>query len=176
VATETAEHASGSGFPPFDQIATTGVSQVFWLIVTFAVLYFAAANVFLPKIRKAMEDRDGAIKKDVAEAAALSARADESVKQFEAQIAAARANARDTASKAKAVADAKNAAATAAKEAELNASLAAAEARISETRTRAMANVSAVAEDAAAAIAERLTGLKPSAESVKKAVASAMGA
>jgi F-type H+-transporting ATPase subunit b len=176
VATETAEHASGSGFPPFDQIATTGVSQVFWLIVTFAVLYFAAANVFLPKIRKAMEDRDGAIKNDVAEAAALSARADESVKLFEAQIAAARANARDTASKAKAVADAKNAAATAAKEAELNASLAAAEARISETRTRAMANVSAVAEDAAAAIAERLTGIKPSADTVKKAVASAMGA
>jgi F-type H+-transporting ATPase subunit b len=176
VATETAEHASGSGFPPFDQIGEFGVSQVFWLIVTFAVLYFAAANVFLPKIRKAMEDRDSAIKNDVAEAAALSARADESVKQFEAQIAAARANARDTASKAKAVADAKNAAATAAKEAELNSRLAAAEARISETRTRAMANVSAVAEDAAAAIAERLTGVKPSADTVKKAVAGAMGA
>jgi F-type H+-transporting ATPase subunit b len=176
VATDTAEHASGSGFPPFDQIGDFGVSQVFWLILTFAVLYFAVANVFLPKIRKAVEDRDAAIKRDVAEAAALSAKADESVKQFEAQIAAARANARDTASKAKAEADAKNAAATAAKEAELNSRLAAAEARISETRTRAMANVSAVAEDAAAAIAERLTGAKPSADTVKKAVASAMGA
>jgi F-type H+-transporting ATPase subunit b len=83
VATETAEHASGSGFPPFDQIMDTGVSQVFWLIVTFAVLYFAVANVFLPKIRKAVEDRDGAIKRDVAEAAVLSGKADESVKQFE---------------------------------------------------------------------------------------------
>jgi F-type H+-transporting ATPase subunit b len=176
LATETAEHASGSGFPPFDQIATTGVSQIFWLILTFAVLYFTVANIFLPKIRKALEDRDGAIKRDVAEAAALSAKADESVKQFEAQIAAARANARDTASKAKAEADAKNAAATAAKEAELNSRLAAAEARISETRTKAMANVSAVAEDAAAAIAERLTGAKPSADTVKKAVANAMGA
>lgn len=176
MATETAEHASGSGFPPFDQIATTGVSQIFWLILTFAVLYFTVANVFLPKIRKAVEDRDGAIKRDVAEAAALSAKADESVKQFEAQIAAARANARDTASKAKAEADAKNAAATAAKEAELNSRLAAAEARISETRTKAMANVSAVAEDAAAAIAERLTGAKPAADTVKKAVANAMGA
>ena len=176
MATETAEHASGSGFPPFDQIATTGVSQIFWLILTFAVLYFTVANVFLPKIRKAVEDRDGAIKRDVAEAAALSAKADESVKQFEAQIAAARANARDTASKAKAEADAKNAAATAAKEAELNSRLAAAEARISETRTKAMANVSAVAEDAAAAIAERLTGAKPSADTVKKAVANALGA
>jgi len=176
LATETAEHASGSGFPPFDQIATTGVSQIFWLILTFAVLYFTVANIFLPKIRKAVEDRDGAIKRDVAEAAALSAKADESVKQFEAQIAAARANARDTASKAKAEADAKNAAATAAKEAELNSRLAAAEARISETRTKAMANVSAVAEDAAAAIAERLTGAKPSADTVKKAVANALGA
>ena len=176
MATETAEHASGSGFPPFDQIGEFGVSQVFWLIVTFAVLYFAAANVFLPRIRKAVEDRDGAIKTDVAEAAALSAKADESVKQFEAQIAAARANARDTASKAKAEADAKTAQATAAKEAELNSRLAAAEARINDTRTKAMANVSVVAEDAAAAIAERLTGAKPSADSVKKAVANAMGA
>jgi F-type H+-transporting ATPase subunit b len=175
VATETAEHASGSGFPPFDQIMDTGLSQVFWLIVTFAVLYFAVANVFLPKIRKAVEDRDGAIKRDVAEAAALSGKADESVRQFEAQIAAARANARDTASKAKAEADAKTAAATAAKEAELNARLAAAEARISDTRAKAMANVSAVAEDAAAAIAEKLTGAKPSPATVKAAVAGAMG-
>ena len=176
MATETAEHATGSGFPPFDQIATTGVSQIFWLILTFAVLYFTVANIFLPKIRKAVEDRDGAIKRDVAEAAALSAKADGSVKQFEAQIAAARANARDTASKAKAEADAKNAAATAAKEAELSSRLAAAEARINDTRTKAMANVSAVAEDAAAAIAERLTGAKPAADTVKKAVANAMGA
>ena len=59
MATETAEHASGSGFPPFDQIADTGLSQVFWLIVTFAVLYFAVANVFLPKIRKAVEEVRG---------------------------------------------------------------------------------------------------------------------
>ena len=176
MATETAEHASGGSFPPFEQLGDFGISQVFWLVVTFAVLYFAVATVFLPKIRKSVEDRDGAIKKDVAEAAALSAKADESVKQFETQIAAARANARDTAAKAKAESDAKTSAATAKMEAELNSRLAAAEARITETRSKAMANVSAVAEDAAAAIAERLTGAKPAADSVKKAVASAMGA
>lgn len=176
MATETAGHAAEGGrFPPFDQIATTGISQVFWLIVTFAVLYIAVAYVFLPKIRKAMEDRDGAIKSDVAKAAALSATADASVKDFEARIAAARANARDTAAKAKAEADAKTAAETAKVEAALNARLASAEASISETRAKAMSNVAAVAEDAASAIAERLTGVKPAAASVKKAVASAMG-
>ncbi|MEQ1782606.1 MAG: F0F1 ATP synthase subunit B', partial [Hyphomonadaceae bacterium] len=102
-----AGHEAGSGFPPFDQIADFGVSQIFWLVVTFAVLYVAVAFVYLPKIRQAMENRDGAIKSDVAKAAALSAKADESVKQVEAQIAEARARSRDTASKAKAEADAK---------------------------------------------------------------------
>ena len=169
-------HEASSGFPPFDQIGDFGVSQIFWLIVTFAVLYIAVAYVYLPKIRKAVDDRDGAIKSDVAKAAALSAKADESVKQVEAQIAEARARSRDTASKAKAEADAKTAAATAAKEAELNARLGAAEARISENRAKAMKSVSAVAEDAAAAIAEKLTGIKPAAATVKSAVSGVMGA
>ncbi len=170
-----AGHEAGSGFPPFDQIAEFGVSQIFWLVVTFAVLYVAVAFIYLPKIRRAMENRDGAIKSDVAKAAALSAKADASVKQVEAQIAEARARSRDTASKAKAEADAKTAQATAAKEAELNARLGAAEARISENRTKAMGSVAAVAEDAAAAIAERLTGLKPTSAAVKSAVSGVMG-
>ena len=175
---ETAEagHAAGSGFPPFDQIGDFGVSQIFWLVLTFGVLYFAVAYVFLPKIRQAVEDRDGAITADVAKAAALSSTADASVKQFEAQIAEARARARDTASKAKAESDAKTSAETTKVEAALNARLAAAEARINETSAKAMTNVSAVAEDAAAAIAERLTGAKPSPAAVKSAVAGVMGA
>ncbi len=176
MATETAEHASGGGFPPFDQLGDFGISQVFWLIVTFGVLYLAVAYVYLPKIRAALESRDGAIKEDVAKAAALSAAADESVKKFEAEIAEARARARDTAAKAKAEADAKTATATAAKEAELSARLAAAEAGIAQTRAKAMSNVSAVAEEAAAAIAEKLTGAKPSPAAVKSAVAGVMGA
>lgn len=173
--TATAGHEVSSGFPPFDQIGTFGVSQVFWLIVTFAALYVAVAFVFLPRIRRSIESRDGAIKTDVAKAAALSAKADESVKQFEAQIAEARARARDTASKAKAESDAATAATTTAEEAKLNAHLAAAEATISANRAKAMANVSAVAEDAAAAIAEKLTGLKPAAATVKSAVSGVMG-
>lgn len=169
-----AAHEASSGFPPFDQIAEFGVSQIFWLIVTFAVLYVFVAFVFLPRIRAAVEGRDGAIKADVAKAAELSAKADASVKQFETQIAEARARARDTASKAKAEADAKTAAETAKVEAELNSRLAAAESRIADTRARAMSNVAAVAEDAAAAIAERLTGAKPADAAVKKAVAGAL--
>ncbi len=169
-----AGHAAGSGFPPFDQIGDFGISQIFWLVLTFGVLYFAVATVFLPRIKQAVEDRDGAIKADVAKAAALSSAADASVKQFEAQIAEARARARDTAAKAKAEADARTAAESAKAEAALNARLATAESRIAENRAKAMTSVSAVAEDAAAAIAERLTGAKPAPAAVKSAVAGAL--
>lgn len=166
------EHVS-SGFPPFNQIDTFP-SQVFWLVVTFGLLYFVATFWIIPKVSKAIADRDNAIAKDVADAAALSAKADASVKAFEARIAEARARARDTAAKAKSEADAKIAAETSKVEADLASRLSAAETRIADVRRKAMANVSTVAEDAAAAIAEKLGGVKPSADAVKKAVAGAM--
>jgi F-type H+-transporting ATPase subunit b len=174
VATDPAEPASGGSFPPFEQIDTFP-SQIFWLAVTFFVLYVAASRYFLPKLQKAIDDREGAIARDVAEAAALSATADASVKMFEAKIAEAKARARDTAAKAKAEADKEAATQTAKVEAELNARLTAAEARINDTRARAMSNVGAVAEDTAAAIAEKLSGSKPSAASVKAAVSGVLG-
>lgn len=170
---EAAEHAS-AGFPPFDQVDTFP-SQIFWLAVTFGLLYFAASTWLLPKVRKAIEDREHAIAKDVADAAELSGKADASVKAFEARIAEAKTRARDTAAKAKAEADAKSAAETAKIEADLAARLGAAEKRIAEVRAQAMSNVSTVAEEAAAAIAERLGGAKPQAAAVKQAVSRAMG-
>jgi F-type H+-transporting ATPase subunit b len=170
---EAAGHES-SGFPPFDQIDTFP-SQIFWLVVTFALLYFAAAFWLIPAARKAIANRENTIAKDVAEAAALSAKADASVKAFEARIAEAKARARDTAAKARSEAAAKIAAETAKVEADLAAKLAKAEANIAGVRSKAMANVSNVAETAAAAIAEKLAGVKAAPDAVKKAVADAMG-
>jgi F-type H+-transporting ATPase subunit b len=54
---------------------------------------------------------------------------------------------------------------------ELNARLAEAETSIAATKRAAMANVRAVAEDATAAIVERLIGLAPDQKTVAKAVA-----
>jgi F-type H+-transporting ATPase subunit b len=167
-----AEHAS-AGFPPFDQFDTFP-SQIFWLVVTFGALYLFATFWLIPKAAKLIADRENAIAKDVADAAALSGKADASVKAFEARIAEAKGRARDTAAKAKSAADAKIAAETSKVEADLATRLSAAETRIADVRKKAMANVSTVAEDAAAAIAEKLAGVKPSGDAVKKAVAGAM--
>ncbi len=175
MATETAEHASeGGSFPPFDQLDTFP-SQIFWLVVTFGILYFVLASVFLPKIRKAIDDREGSIATDVAAAAEASEKAETAVQEFETDIAKAKAAARDTASKAKAEADAKVAAETAKVEADLAKKLEEAESRILEVRTKAMANVSGVAEDTASAIVEQLVGVKADPAALKTAVAGVMG-
>jgi F-type H+-transporting ATPase subunit b len=168
----TGEHAS-AGFPPFDQFDTFP-SQIFWLAVTFGLLYLVTAFWLVPTARKIVADRENSIGKDVAEAAAASQKADQATKALEARIAEARGRARDTAAKAKSEADARIAAETAKVEADLAARLAKAEANIGALRSKAMANVSTVAEDAVAAIAEKLGGVKPSAAAVKKAVADAM--
>ena len=172
---EAVEHASGGGFPPFDQLDTFA-SQIFWLVVTFGLLYFAMTYWLLPKLRKGLEDRDTAITGSIEKAAELSAEADDAVSAFEADIAKARAAARDTASKAKAEADAKIAQQTAKVEAELKTKLEKAEAQIAEVRSKAMSGVADVAADTASAIVEKLTGAKADAAAVKAAVTNAMGA
>jgi F-type H+-transporting ATPase subunit b len=162
-----------SGFPPFDQIDTF-VSQIFWLVVTFGLLYFCATLWLLPRVKNAIAAREKSIAKDVADAAALSVKADASVKALEARIAEAKARSRDTAAKAMSEADAKISAETAKQEAELAKRLASAEASIAALRAKAMTSVAGVAEDTAAAITQKLTGTAPTPAAVKQAVAAAM--
>jgi F-type H+-transporting ATPase subunit b len=164
-----AGHEGGGSFPPFDQLDTFP-SQIFWLAVTFGILYFVLSTYLLPKIQKAISDREGAIARDVEEAGALSRKADDAVKAFEQRIAEARVRARETADKARAEADSRIAAETARVEADLAKRLGEAERKVADLRTAAMSNVAGVAEDAAAAIVEKLSGVRPDAGAVKRAV------
>lgn len=168
-----AEHSVG--FPPFKQIDTFA-SQIFWLAVTFAILYFVLSTFLLPKIRKTLAVRDATIRNNLTAAAAASEKADAAVQKLEAQMAAARASARDTASRAKAEADAASAQESAKAEAEVERRLASAEQRIAEVRAAAMANVVGIAEGAAQEIAQKLTGVTISADAVQRAVAAAAAA
>lgn len=172
---ETASHASGGGFPPFDQIDTFP-AQIFWLVVLLGILYFALSSVLLPKLSKAIDDRDDAIAANVSEAAAASGRADAAVKELEARVAEAKARGRETAARAKAESDARVAAETSRADAALEARLTSAERRIADLRTAAMTNVSVIAEDATAAMVERLSGAAPAPAAVRQSVARVLAA
>jgi len=142
--------------------------------VTFGLLYFAATFWLLPKVKKAIADRETSIAKDVSDAAALSGKADAAVKALEARIAEAKSRSRDTAAKAMSEADGRIAAETARQEAELAKRLSGAEASIAGMRAKAMTSVAGVAEDTAAAIVQKLAGTAPAPAAVKKAVSTAL--
>lgn len=165
--TEAQGGASG-GLPQFDPTWWGG--QIVWLALIFLVLYLALSKVFLPKLGKTIDAREGKISGDIADARRLKQEAEAQAQAAEAELADARAKAQKTASDAKAKAAASAAERQHAEEAKLNARLATAEAEIRAARDQAMSNVSAIAVETAQAIVEKLTGDKVTATAVADAV------
>jgi F-type H+-transporting ATPase subunit b len=163
---------SDPGFPPFK--TETFASQLLWLAIFFGLLYWLVSKVFAPRLTDVIEGRASRIAKDLDEAAAAKAKAEEAGLAYEKSLAEAKA-------KAQAIAQAKrdevNAAAEARRkslESDLAAKLTAAEAQIATTKTKAMANVEGIAADAASAIVQRLGGVAPSKGDLDAALKSAM--
>jgi F-type H+-transporting ATPase subunit b len=155
-------------FPPFD--AHSFPSQLFWLIVTFVVLYVIMAKWALPQVARVIEGRQKRIADDIGEAGRLKEQSDAAIAAYEKALADARVRAQAIANETR---EKQAAAADAARkrlEDELNGKLAEAEKTIAATKQAAMGNVRGIAESAAAAIVERLLGAAPSEQSVSEAV------
>jgi len=159
-------------FPPFN--THTFPSQLVWLVITFVLLYALMAKWALPQVGRAIESRQKRIADDFAEAERLKAQSDEAVAAYEKALAEARGRAQAIANETReqqaTVAEARH------RELEqaLSAKLAEAEKSIAATKQAAMANVRGIAEDAAAAIVQRLIGSAPSNQAVADAVAEAL--
>jgi F-type H+-transporting ATPase subunit b len=150
---------------------STFAPQIFWLALTFVVLYFILARRVLPRIGEVIEARAKRISDDLEQAEKLKREAEETIRSYEAALAQARGKAQAVLSDAKtaAVAD------TAKRQAELDARIerdgAAAESAIAAARERATAEIRIVAQGAAADIANRVAGLTLSGDAVARAVA-----
>ncbi|MBC6982294.1 hypothetical protein [Caulobacter sp. 17J80-11] len=166
-----AEGHGGGGLPQLQFEHWAG--QIVWLLLIFAIVYFALAKLFVPKMRGAIDARGSKIAEDLANARALRDEAEAQAKAAAAEMAEARGRAQRTAADAKARAAAESAKRQAAEEAVLNARLDEAETRIRKARDKAMKNVRAIAGDTAAAITEKLTGEAPAREDVDAALGQA---
>lgn len=159
-------------FPPFD--ATTFSSQLFWLVITFAIFYWLMAKVALPRISGILANRQDRISGDIAEAEKAKADSEKAAATYEKQLAEARAGAftiaEEARTKAKAEADARRASI----ESDLQKKLAAAEARIGEIKARALADVGSIAGEAAEAVVKSLADVNLNAGEVGEAVSAAM--
>lgn len=158
--------------PQFDP--TSFASQLFWLAVTFVLLYVIVSRFAIPRIGEVMEQRQKTIEDDLDRAQALKAETEEAIATYEKALAEARAQAHDVLNKARdeisKAAEARN------KEigAELAQKIKDGEANIAKARDEALGQVKVIASEAAAAMTEKLVGVTLDAADLDKAVTSVM--
>lgn len=149
--------------------------QLFWLAVTFLVLYFIISKIVIPRTGGVIEGRKNQIDSDLTAAQRFKADTDKAVAEYEKALADARgkahAIAKDTRDKLSAEVDKERSKL----DGELAAKIGQAEKAIQATRAKALASVTELATDIAAEIVGQLTGTKVSAADAAKAVAKAQG-
>jgi F-type H+-transporting ATPase subunit b len=158
-------------FPPFD--THSFLSQIIWLVIIFGALYWLMSRVALPRVEGILDARKHRLSKDLDDAALMQQQAKQAGENYDRTLAEARARAQALAQEQHDKLHAESEAKRHALESDLNAKLAAAEQQIEDTRRRAMSNVATIAEDAAVALVDHLTGRTPDRQAISAAVAKA---
>ena len=158
--------------PQFDP--STFSSQVFWLVVTFVLLYWVVAKIAVPRIGEVLDQRARVIQEDLDRALALKAETDQAVQAYEKAMAAARDQAgehmRAVTNEAKATADARMTELAA----QVGKQVVDAETRIAKAKEDALASLRGIAADTAKDVVAKLAGLSPAQADLDAAVAAAL--
>jgi len=168
---EAAEAGEKAGLPQLD--ASTWPSQLFWLAVTFGLLYWLMSSLFLPRIGAALEERRDRIADDLDKAAESKREAEEAEAAFNQSLADARGKAQAIAAEAREEVGAEVAEMQKDAEADLAQKTAAAEKRIDDMKANAAAKVREAAGDTTRAIVEALILETPTDAVVSAAVGKA---
>lgn len=168
-AAESHEEAASAGLPQLDP--ATWPSQLFWLALTFGVLYWLMAGRFLPSIGGAIEERRDRMADDLDQAADFKRQAEEAETAYNKALADARAKAQGIAADTRAEMDEEIAGLQAETDAVLDKQLTAAEARITKMKTDAAAKVREAAAETTRAVVETLIDEAPTDDAVAKAIA-----
>ena len=145
--------------PQITQLPLIFFSQLFWLLVVFAIIFFGIGRGMLPKIQSTVDARENKISGDLERAQAARTEAEATEAAWRSRMDAARAeaarlaqdakqeSARETETRVKAAAD------------QINLKVESAEAKIREAVSSARVEIETVAADLTAEMVQRLTGL-----------------
>lgn len=156
--------------PQIEQLAATYGSQIFWLLLTFGLVYFVVGRGMALRVQANVEQRDRTVAGDLAEAEAARSAADAAEEKWRAQENAAREQAK------RKLGDARTAGAKASEHrlagvnAELDDRVGEAEARIAAAAAAAAGEIEAVAAEAARDIVERVAATRVSDADARRAV------
>ena len=173
MATETVEHGAeaSAGMPQLD--FSTFPNQIFWLVVTLAVIYFVLSRVALPRIGSVLAERSGTITNDIAAAEELKQKAVEAEAAYDQALADARTEAAKIVADAKAEIQVELDAEMQKADTKIAAKAAESEAAIAEIRDGATKSVTAVAKETTKALVASMGG-SVDAKEITAAVAARM--
>jgi F-type H+-transporting ATPase subunit b len=160
--------------PQIAQIDTTFASQLFWLIVTFGLIFTVIGLGMVPKISGTVEARDMRIQEDLEAAERARAQADATEEAYRLRTEQNRAEALKVTQAAKAASALKAERKLKAADVELGERVANAEARVRSARDAALADIDNVAAEAAQEMVAKLSGAQVSRGQAAQAVKAAM--
>lgn len=156
--------------PQISQLGATYLSQIFWLALTFGLVFLVVGRGMLPKVQATIADRDAGIQGDLTAAAAARDAADRAETEWHARDAANRERAQALIAEARGKATRASEGTLAAANAVQAEQIAAAEASIRTATAKAIGEIEGVAAEAAQAIVGRVSGAVVSAEEARAAV------
>ena len=175
MATETHSGTEAPGgeaaFPPFDP--GTFSSTIVWLVITFGLLYLIMSRLALPRVKGILATRSDKIHADLAAARKMREEATQANAAYEKTLTEAKATSQSLAAETRAKVKAEQEAKRLALETDLNGKLQTAEAQIAAMKASAMANVGQIANEAASAIIQHITGKPADPTAIASAIAQA---
>lgn len=162
------EHRAG-GLPQLDP--TYYPSQVFWLVIHFALLYVLMTKLVLPRIKAILDERQGKLAGDLGEAERLQKEAEVAQKAYETSLNGARQKAHALRQETMAAAAAERKAAEDKLATALATRAAAANERIATAMGALHVRLREVASEAVPSIVSKIGGLEADRASVDAAVA-----
>jgi F-type H+-transporting ATPase subunit b len=159
-----------SGLPQMDVQTFTG--QIFWLVLTFGLLFLVLSRMTLPMIAGAIGARRSKIEGDLSTAEGFRKDAADALASYETALTQARTRAHQLADENKKRIVGEIERLKTAAESEAQTAMGEAEKRIAGERARAVSGVKSSAAEAAAEIVQRLIGREVSIQDATAAVAS----
>jgi len=168
-----AEHHSG-GLPQLNP--DSFASQIFWMLLVFAALYYMLQRRILPRFAEVLEEREVKITGDLSRAEELRAEAEAAEASYEASLAEARATAHDALAKAQEHAAEETAKKMAKVDSSIKGRFTKAENKLTEQKQEAYGQLASIVSEAVNDSVGRIAGFSPDQKAVEAAVKKALEA
>jgi F-type H+-transporting ATPase subunit b len=157
-----------AGMPQLDP--TYWASQAFWLIIIFIALYLILSNLFIPKIKDSIDNRENKIKEDLDEAQKLKNLAEKKLKEYELSIEDAKKEVQKIIFESKNKLNLEIQSKKREFEKEIEIEIEKAEKEIENLKKDSLKNILTISEEMASKVIEKISGEPMNQSSVKAAI------